>query len=108
MIETETGRWNTQKARDVAASSAAVWFGIPRRAYSLMHGNRCLATVRRANDQGMWFVRVEGWEWRATPEMRFSKIMPGVRFTPVFPSKGSTAGKAEAERVLRSACAQVL
>lgn len=108
MIETDEGRWNPAALRRAKSVTTVEWYGLPGRAYSLMLGNACIALIRRRGparpvDPAAWQLTMQGYEWRVTPDMRLSTVIPDLKFTPVKGFANSREAKAEAVRVMRSA-----
>ena len=101
MVEVEGGRWNVAALRRLAQATEMTWSGLPGRAYSLMLGNASLATVRRVRP-GQWILRIEGYEFRVTPDMRVATIVPALAFVPVKGFAYSRAAQQAANEALRA------
>jgi len=95
--ESEIGRWNANAIR-LVPEGKVTFDGIPRRGYTVIVGGKHVGAMRAK--AGGWMCRVDGFEWRVTPDMGAHRF--GHKFTPVNLIKGVDAAKKALKEVLAS------
>ncbi len=111
------GRWNPTAQRR-AAEVAAMWIGerrplwhtVPKRGAALIApSRRTIAAARNSGPAGArWFLRIEGFEWKVTPDMPTARFRTlggalSIPYTPVKAFPTLRAAQREAEAIVAAA-----
>lgn len=90
------GHWLPTATVANTSTGAISWQGIPRRAYSVMVGAKCVGKVRYYPTHKHWRATLEGWVWSVTPEMGAARFR--LTETPVKHFKSRAEAQSAIER----------